>query len=525
MNHFLGNLNGGLVAAVIALPLAIAFGMASGLGAAAGLYGAIILGFFAALLGGTKTQISGPTGPMTVVAASLLPGFNGELSLIFATFLLAGLFQILFGLLRLGSVVRYIPYPVISGFMNGIGVIIILLQLKVALGAESSAGVLENLLSLPSAFGAVDLASLGLAAASLAIVLFTPPKVGRYVPGPLIALALLTALTVGAGLPVAAVSGVPQGLPILTVPSMDWSHFSFMMTSALTLAVLGSIDSLLTSLVADSVTRDKHDPNRELMGQGVGNGVAALFGGLPGAGATMRTVVNIKNGATGRSSGVIHSLGLVSILVAFAPYAEYIPLPVLAGILIKVGLDILDYRMLAHLKNAPRHDLAVMGAVFFLTVFVDLIVAVGVGVVLASFLITYRLAREARVDIVGPEEPGLGDGDRITDSGIRIVNITGAFFFGSTSRIVESVEKVYAVKAVVIDCGRVPFMDLSAVYALSDTVARLEGLGTRVYLVADPDRESKLTALGDPRFIRSPAIFRSQEEAVRKAERDALPPA
>jgi SulP family sulfate permease len=517
MRNAIGNLYGGIVAAIIALPLAIAFGMASGLGAAAGLYGAIFLGFFAAALGGTKTQISGPTGPMTVVVASMVPVFAQNPALIFGTFALAGAIQVLFGLLRLGSLVRYIPYPVISGFMNGIGIIIIVLQLNTALGVAGSSSVIAALLSLPSALLQVNPTTLVVALVSLAIVLWTPMRISKVVPSPLIALVLLTFVCQLAGLDVATVSDIPTGLPEFTLPSVSIEHFSFMLTSALTLAVLGSIDSLLTSLVADSVTRDKHDSNRELIGQGIGNAVASLFGGLPGAGATMRTVINIKSGATGRISGMVHAAVLLLILLVLAPLAEYIPLPVLAGILIKVGLDILDYRLLAQLKNAPRRDLAVMVAVFVLTVFVDLIVAVGIGVVLASFLIIHRLSKEAKVDITGIEELAEGTGDRLTDEGIRIVNITGAFFFGSTSQIIERLEKVFADRSIIIDCSRVPFMDLSAVYALSDTVSRLTSAGSRVYLVADETRKRKLLNLGICDCVDAADILPTQNAAIAAA--------
>jgi len=516
MNFSIGNIYGGLVAAIIALPLAVAFGMASGLGAAAGLYGAIFLGFFASLLGGTKTQISGPTGPMTVVVASLIPAFGGNLSLILGTFILAGVFQIVLGLLRVGNAIRFIPYPVISGFMNGIGVIIIVLQFNTALGVEGSSSVLETLLHLPSSLAGFSPVALLLTAASLAIVLLTPVRISRVVPAPLIALLGLSLLCYVAGIEVMKVSDIPTGLPQFILPQFTLEQFSFMLTSALTLAVLGSIDSLLTSLVADSITRDKHDSNRELIGQGIGNSVAALFGGIPGAGATMRTVVNIKNGATDRMSGMIHAVVLLMIMLLLAPLAEHIPLPVLAGILIKVGLDILDTRMLKQLKKAPRHDLSVMLAVFGLTVFVDLIFAVGVGVVLASLLIIRRLTQEAKVDISGAETSD-ARGDRITDEGIRIVNITGAFFFGSTTQIVESVEKVYDVKSVIIDCSKVPFMDLSAVYALSDTLDRLRSGGTKAYLVTDDRRKQKLLDLGLGDFIAADAIFPTQNTALQAA--------
>jgi SulP family sulfate permease len=512
----IGNLYGGLVAAIIALPLAIAFGMASGLGAAAGLYGAVFLGFFAAAFGGTRTQISGPTGPMTVVVASLVPVFAENPALIFGTFLLAGAMQVAFGLLKIGSAVRFIPYPVISGFMNGIGIIIIILQINTAFGVAGSGSVLETLIDLPATIATLSVNALLLTFAALAIVLLTPNRISRVVPSPLIALVGLSLVAYFMQLDVTYVSDIPMGLPELVVPDISLTQISFMLTSALTLAILGSIDSLLTSLVADSITREKHDSNRELVGQGVGNAIASLFGGLPGAGATMRTVINIKSGATGRMSGMVHAVVLLLILLILAPLAEHIPMPVLAGILIKVGLDILDTRMLKQVNKAPYPDLAVMLAVFGLTVFVDLIVAVGVGIVLASFMIIRRLTQEAKVDIFGPEVSGASV-DRITDEGIRIVNITGAFFFGSTTQIVENVEKIYSVRSAIIDCSRVPFMDLSAVYALSDTLDRLRHAGTTAYIVTDQRRKGRLLELGLGDFIEPDHILPTQESALQAA--------
>ncbi len=514
MRTLIGNLYGGLVAAVIALPLSIAFGMASGLGATAGLYGAIFTGFFAAAFGGTKTQITGPTGPMTVVVATVVATMSTSLSQIFATFLLAGLFQIVFGLFRIGNTVRFIPYPVISGFMNGVGIIIIILQLNVAMGVDPASSILQTLKQLPQTLVHLDMMSLMLSLASLIIVFFTPMRITRLVPSPLIALLLLSFVAYFLHLDVAHVSDIPSGLPQFIMPHFSLDDLHFMLTSALTLAVLGSIDSLLTSLVADSITRDRHNSNRELIGQGIGNAMASLFGGIPGAGATMRTVINIKSGGNNRLSGMIHALVLLLILLVLAPLAEHIPLAVLSGILIKVGLDILDYRMLRHLKSAPRHDLSVMASVFFLTVFVDLIVAVGIGVVLACVLIIHRLTQESSVDIVPVICPVESEEDRITDEGIRVINITGAFFFGSTSRIIEAVEKVYDVHSVIIDCSRVPFMDLSAVYALGDTIAKLKQLNSKVFVVADVKRKQKLLALGIGDVLQPQGIYETQDAAL-----------
>lgn len=512
----MGNIYGGIVAAIIALPLAIAFGIASGLGAEAGIYGAVVLGFFAALFGGTKTQISGPTGPMTVVSATVITAFSENISVVFGVFLLAGLFQILFGLLKFGKFVKFIPYPVISGFMNGIGTIIIILQISVIFGSEIKNSIVNTFISLPNILTNIDITSVVLSVGTLVILFLTPKAVAKKVPPTLIALVILSFIAQFMSLDVAYVSNIPTGLPEFVMPSFDLSLLSFMLTSAITLAILGTIDSLLTSLVADSITKTKHDSNKELIGQGIGNSLAAFMGGIPGAGATMRTVVNIKSGASSNISGMIHAVVLLLILLVFAPYASMIPMPVLAGILVKVGLDILDYKMLKQLKIAPKQDVSIMIIVFILTVFVDLIVAVGAGVVLSSFLIINRLLNQSSVDTNIYEDIDDEHDDRITNEGIRIINIRGPFFFGSISRIIDSVDEVYDVKNIVIDCSRTSFMDLSAVYALSEVIVKIKDTGCDVFIVADGEIRSKLLRLGILEFISRQDIQTTQEKAIQR---------
>lgn len=497
-----GDFFGGLTAGIVALPLALAFGVASGAGAAAGLYGAIALGFFAALLGGTPTQVSGPTGPMTVIFATAIVAFPGNTSAIFAVVFIAGAVQIIFGCLKVGSVVRYIPYPVISGFMSGIGVIIILLQLHPLLGAPSVSAPLESIMKLPAVLAQTDLYSLGLGCITMVIVFFTPPKVTRTVPSPLLALVVGSLLVALFNIPVAKIGKIPAGLPSLTLPLFSIELLPQIVTMALALAVLGSIDSLLTSVVADSITKTKHNSNKELVGQGIGNVAASLIGGLPGAGATMRTVVNIKAGGTTRVSGIIHALLLVAILLGLGPYAALIPLPVLAGILMKVGFDILDYRLLKIVRRIPRQDFAVMLAVFLITVFVDLIVAVGVGITLSSLMLTYRISRQAQIDVQGvvPHQAWQNDLERSleeeTKHGIRAVSINGPFFFGTTGKMQEHISKLIGTKVVIINCLDVPFIDLSGYFALAEMISRLNdehikpivvfknGMGMRKQMIA-----------------------------------------
>ncbi|WP_455389750.1 SulP family inorganic anion transporter, partial [Petrachloros mirabilis] len=392
-NNLRGDLYGGLVAAVVALPLALAFGVASGAGAVAGLYGAIFVGLFAALFGGTPAQISGPTGPMTVVMAALLTQFGQEPSLAFTAVILGGGLQILLGLSGIGQYITLMPYPVISGFMSGIGAIIIILQVGPLVGHVPPPGdVLITVFLLPSflADPVVDALLLGLL--SLAFMYGTPERVGKVVPPPLLVLVAGTVLGVTM-FPAAPVIGpIPMGFPLPALPSLHFDAVHVVIEEAIVLAMLGSLDSLLTSLVCDNMTRTQHGSNRELIGQGIGNAVAGLFGGLPGAGATMRSVINIRTGGRTPISGVFHSVVLLAVLLGLGPLAEQIPLAVLAGILMKVGVDIIDWRFLKHIHKAPRADVVIMLVVSAMTILTDLIMAVAVGLVLASVLFVKQMA-------------------------------------------------------------------------------------------------------------------------------------
>ncbi|MDX9886533.1 SulP family inorganic anion transporter [Thauera sp.] len=496
-----GDFFGGLTAGVVALPLALAFGVASGAGAAAGLYGAIVLGLVAALLGGTRMQISGPTGPMTVVFASAFSVVGGDLAVAMAAVMIGGLVQIGLGLLRAGVLVRFIPYPVVSGFMSGIGVIIILLQSAPLVGAPPPSSPLAAVIGLPGVLAQVNGEALLLGFLTLLIVFRTPMAVSRIVPAPLVALVAMTALAVVAGFSVPVIGDIPSGLPGLVLPAFTLETWTTVLLLGITLGLLGSIDSLLTSLVADSITRTRHHSNRELIGQGVGNLLCAFVGGLPGAGATMRTVINIKSGGRGRTLGVVHALFLLALLLGLGPLAERIPLAVLAGILIKVGVDILDYRMLRLVHTAPRADVAVMGAVFVLTVLVDLIVAVGAGVVLSMMLIIHRLARQASFRVRPLHRDPADDGGRLDadlESGIRVIEIDGAFFFGSASQLLDRVDQVIGTRVAVFDCSRVPFMDLSAQFALEEMIERLKAQSIAALVVVPPTIFEQLLRLRAP---------------------------
>ncbi len=476
-----GDLYGGITAAVVALPLALAFGVASGAGAIAGLYGAIFVGLFAALFGGTATQVSGPTGPMTVVMASVLTHFAGQPALAFTTVILGGLMQVLFGSLRLGRYVAFVPFTVISGFMSGIGCIIIAIELAPLFGHPAAqGGVLAAITSIPHAISnpVVDATLIGLA--TLAIVIFTPKAIARLIPAPLIALIIGT-LGVLWFLPNAPVIGeIPTGLPAPIVPEIDLNSLSHMLMSAFVLALLGTIDSLLTSLIADNVTGDQHSSDKELIGQGIGNMVAGLFGGIPGAGATMRTMVNIRAGGRTPLSGVIHSLILLALVAGMAPLAEHIPLAVLAGILLKVGWDIIDWDYLRRLRGANRTGIVVMLTVLVLTVLVDLIVAVGVGIIMASLISASKMSPNQlkQLRIVGKDWDNLPMASEeraiLADASghIMMVHFDGAFSFCSAKGLTRIVPDFHDERAILLDCTQTISFDTSTVMSIDALVQR-----------------------------------------------------
>lgn len=523
LGNLRGDLFGGVTAGIIALPLALAFGVASGLGAQAGLYGAIVLGFISALLGGTRTQISGPTGPMTVITAACLTAFGGDVGKVMAVILLAGLFQIVFGIIRAGTLVRFIPYPVVSGFMNGIGIIIIILQANPLVGTDAYGSPLVTVAHLPETLLHVSYHSLLVGGIAMAIVFLTPMRVSRVIPSPLIALIIGTVLSVVAGLDVKTIGEIPTTLPHLSFPAFSIHDFGMVVMFALSLGLLGSIDTLLTSLVADSVTMTRHNSNRELIGQGLGNMAVSIVGGIGGAGATMRTVINIKSGGKTRLSGAIHALFLLLLLLGAAPLATNIPLAVLAGILVKVGADILDYKFIGLIKSAPKEDLAVMIVVFILTVFADLIVAVGVGIVLASLILTFRVARQTRLQIYGvgiDRETEEASEEIRTESNyrIRVISITGPFFFGSTSQIVDKADRLLGTEVIVFNTLAVPFVDISAVFALEETIRKLAAAGIVSLIVATEAIKNELLKLGVDVVAGRENIFVDEAQAVDRAK-------
>ena len=382
---FLDDVFGGIISAVVMLPMALAFGVASGLGPVAGIYGAVAVGFFAAAFGGTPAQISGPTGPMTIAMAAIVTLYAQDLATAFTIVMLAGLIQISLGFLQIGRFVGYTPYSVISGFMTGIGAIIIILQVVTILGAEPiPGGPLVQIAAWPEAIANPNPHDLAVGLTALAICVFWPRRIRRFLPPALAALTIGTCIAFFWLTEARTIGAIPTGLPAFQVPQIELGLIGHFLEPALILALLGSIDSLLTSLVADSQTRTRHNPDRELVGQGLGNLAAGILGALPGAGATLGTVTNIRAGGRSPLAGILTAVLLLGLLLGFGWIAEPIPLAVLAGILIKVGWDIIDWRFVVHLRAIRLEYVLIMLLTFLVTVFVDLVTAVALGLIAAG---------------------------------------------------------------------------------------------------------------------------------------------
>ncbi len=560
--HFKGDLFGGITAGIVALPLALAFGVSSGLGPSAGLYGAIFISFFAALFGGTNTQISGPTAPMTavsmVVIAGILAAFEGNiekaLPSILTVFLLAGFMQIGLGMLGLGKYIKYIPYPVVSGFMTAIGVIILVTQILPAIGyypkeditfveqfkpkaeevilenilldeveegilvlenfketikragdisaeqiftesktlaGKEASGVIGTIKVLPNALGKVNWLELILALGTIFII-YGFKRITKTIPSTLVALFVMSGIAVGFGLDYRPIEEIPSGLPIPKLEMFTNFHLDSItpyIFTALTLALLGAIDSLLTSVVADNMTKTKHKPNKELIGQGIGNSIAALFGGIPGAGATIRTVVNINAGGKTRLSGMVAGILLLIILLALGPVASKIPAAVLAGILITVGIGVMDYKGLKAIPYMPKQEVAIMLLVLVLSSIWNLVYAVGIGLVIASLIFMKIIGdiSAKRSEIKSLKEEAWDDEVGIPENlqeQIFIKHIKGPLFFGTTSDF-QALAKQIPPKAItiIIRMDRMPYMDQTGLYVMEEILIDLVNAGKTVLLV------------------------------------------
>jgi SulP family sulfate permease len=481
-----GDLFGGVTTAIISLPLALAFGVASGAGAEAGLWGAIMVGFFAALFGGTTSLISEPTGPMTVIMTAVLTSMMAKypesgMAMAFTVVMMAGAFQILLGTLKLGKYVTLMPYSVISGFMSGIG------------------GVTGTLSALPDTVMNVSFSELFLGLLTLGVLFFFPTKYRKYVPAQLVALVAVTLLSILLfdTDSIRRIGEIPAGLPSLVIPHFNADMFMTMVVDALVLGTLGCIDTLLTAVIGDSLSRKEHDSDKELRGQGIANMISGLFGALPGAGATMGTVTNIQVGARSPLSGIIRAIVLALVVLIAGSLTEPIPMSVLAGIAVYVGFNILDWSFIQRAHKVSIQGMGVMYGVMFLTVFVDLIIAVGLGVFISNIIIIEQLSRaQARSvkaisdtdqDIVPLTESERSLLDRAKGK-VLFFYLSGPMIFSISKAIARQHTSVSDYEVMILDLTDVPFIDVTVGLALENAIKDAQDAQCEVFLLCPNER-------------------------------------
>ena len=542
LSNVKGDFFGGITAGVVSLPLALAFGLQSGLSPVSGLYCAIFLGAVAVIFGGTYTLISTPTGPMTVVAALTISEAiraSGSLELamgtILAIFILSGGVQTLFGIFKLGNNVKYIPYPVLSGFMTGIGIILILFEIYPLIGLASPTTIKGVVVGLSHDIGNINLSALGLGVLTL-VILYAAPKFNTMIPATLIALVVGTLASIAGGLNVPLIGEVPQGLPNLQLESLLGVSFLdpwFIISSALTLGALGCIDTLLTAVIVDKITETKHQSNQELIGQGLGNIASGLFGGLPGAGTTMSSIVNVKAGGRTRLSGIISSIFLLAVLLGLGTYAQYIPIPVLAAILISVGLDIIDYNGLKEVPKVELSEGGILIIVLLMTVFVDLIAAVGTGMTLSVFVFMKKMSAIGEDTIslfpirnLKIRKPCDMKDEFILPSEyldrIYIKSFSGPIFFGFSQYLIDNLKTLPSLDSIIFEMDNVPYLDQSAAHALELVFEYLHKNNIKVFLAQVNEGPLAILRAVDivPRIIPEEHIFSDIFHCIQKLEED-----
>jgi len=533
LQNLRGDIFGGVTAAVIALPMALAFGVASGAGAEAGLYGAILVGLFAALFGGSPTLISEPTGPMTVVFTAVIAKLiasdpvNG-MAMAFTVVIMAGVFQILFGVMKLGKYVTLMPYTVVSGFMSGIGIILIILQLGPLMGqASPSGGVLAVLENLPSMVQSIRIEEASLALGTLAILFLLPGSLKRYLPPQLVALVLCTVLSViflGSD-EIRRIGEIPQGLPALQLPVFSAEQWQIMLIDAIVLGMLGCIDALLTSVIADSITRTRHKSDKELVGQGIGNVMSGLFGGLPGAGATMGTVVSIQAGARTALSGIVRAGILLVVVLWAADLTSIIPLAVLAGIAFKVGIDIIDWKFLKRAHLISGKGALITYGVILLTVLVDLIAAVGIGLFVANVMTVTRLSELQADDVkvmTGSCEDSIGMSEKEKElfervkGKVLLLYLRGTMIFGTSRAITRKNSDIEGCDSLLIDLHDVKHLGVSAALSLEEAILDMVNAKRDVYIIASEGQPlSRLEKMGLLKQIPEQNIVIDRETALK----------
>jgi SulP family sulfate permease len=530
-----GDLFGGVTTAVISLPLALAFGVASGAGAEAGLWGAIMVGFFAALFGGSSSLISEPTGPMTVIMTAVLTSMMAKypetgLAISFTIVMMAGAFQILLGTLKLGKYITLMPYSVISGFMSGIGVILIIMQLSPLLGQASPAGgVTGTLLSLPTLLSNIKFSELFLALLTLGILFFLPKTYRKYVPAQLVALVAVTLISMLLfnNEDIRRIGEIPAGLPSLVIPHFNTEIFTTMVIDALVLGTLGCIDTLLTAVIGDSLTRKEHDPDKELRGQGIANMISGLFGALPGAGATMGTVTNIQVGARSPLSGIIRALVLALVVLVAGGLTEPIPMAVLAGIAVYVGFNILDWSFIQRAHKVSIQGMAIMYGVMLLTVFVDLIVAVGLGVFISNIIVIERLSREQARQVKAISD---SDGDDVplnsrerkllekANGKVLFFYLSGPMIFSVSKAISRQHTRVAEYDVMILDLTDVPMIDETVGLALENAVKDALDAQCEVFLLCPNEQtRQQLEKCNVLDLVSNNNIYSFRDEALQAA--------
>ena len=522
LNIFIGDFFGGINSAIITLPQALAFGVATGFGAGAGLWGAIILCFVAGLVGPRVPLVSGATGPVAIVIAAMMTALGFDIKAAVTIIIMAGLFQILASLTNLPSIVKYVPYPVISGFMNGVGFIIIILQLNPLLGHKSFSSTVDTIINLNNSLCSINYDALIIGCLTLLIVFCIPKRLNKIIPSQILALIICTFISIKMGLNIDRISEISVAFPSVIIPYFDINKIFEYIPYALVLTVVFSAESLLTGLVSDSIVKTKTSPKHILAAQGIGNIFCGLTASLGGSAATMRTVAALNTGSATRLTTIINPLILVVLLVYCSEFVAQIPLAVLAGILIKIGADIIDIKLIKVIKYAPKDDLYVLFLVFFLTVFYNLIFAIGAGITLAALLYAKRVADNTKLVHKKVYDIDIMKMERILERDykhkIRVVHIEGQFFFGSATQLISHFDDILGTEYLIINYDADELLDISAVFALEDIIIRLKSQHIIPILVSNTQVINQLKSLGVIEQIGEKFVFGSETEAIRFAK-------
>lgn len=524
LNIFTGDLFGGINSAIIALPQALAFGVATGFGAGAGIWGAIILCLVAGILGTRVPMISGITGPSAIVIASIMHALNKDINAVLIIILMAGIFQMMIALTKWTNIVKYVPYPVISGFMNGVGTIIIIMQINPLLGLKSYSNTIESLEHVLQSFHTMNIEAFLLGLTALIMVFGFPKRWNKYVPSQILALILCTFISIKMGLNVDKISQISISFPKLALPTITLHDTITYFDYGITLAIILTSETLLTGLVCNSITKTQISPRLLVASQGLGNALCGLTGSLPGAAATMRTVAALKTGASTKIAALTSSIVLFILLYKFSGFVAEIPLCVLAAILIKIGSDIIDTKLLKVIKIAPKEDKYVLLVVFILTVFYNLIVAVGAGITLAALLYAKKVADNAKVVHKKVQDKDIRKHEKALEINshhkLRIVHISGQFFFGSATQLISQFDELLGTKYLILSYDSSELLDISAIFAFEDIIARLKSQHITILLVINNSdilnqlKKHKITDEIDEEFI-----FYSELEAINKAKK------